>query len=67
MSTWSLPDQFEENFPMALDAPEHRLLVVTPTPPRLLVLDTVSGETVAALPCVADADDLYYDSNYRRV
>jgi DNA-binding beta-propeller fold protein YncE len=67
MSIWPLPDQFEENFPMALDEPDHRLFIVTRTPPRLVVFNTNSGKVVATLPCVADVDDLYYDSNHKRV
>jgi hypothetical protein len=67
MSIWPLPDQFEENFPMALDEPDHRLFIVTRTPPRLVVFDTNSGKVVAALRCIADVDDLYYDSNHKRV
>lgn len=67
MSIWPLPDQFEDNFPMALDEPNHRLFIVTRTPPRLVVYDTNSGQVVTTLPCVADVDDLYYDSNHKRV
>ncbi len=65
MSKWPLT--LEENFPMALDEADHRLFIVTRTPPRLAVLDTNSGKLVAALPCVADVDDVYYDSNRKRV
>jgi hypothetical protein len=67
MAKWPLPDRFEENFPMALDEPEHRLFLVTRTPPRLVVFDTNSGKVVATLPCIADVDDLYYDANHKRV
>jgi len=66
-SKWLLPDKIEENFPMALDEADHRLFIVTRTPPRLVVFDTNSGKVVATLPCVADVDDLYYDTNYKRV
>lgn len=67
MSIWPLPPHIEDNFPMALDEAEHRLFVVTRTPPRLVMYDTTSGAVVAALPCVADSDDLYYDSKHKRV
>jgi DNA-binding beta-propeller fold protein YncE len=50
------------NFPMALDEAHHRLFVACRRPPELLVLDSDSGEVVARLPCVGDADDLWYDS-----
>jgi hypothetical protein len=65
MSSWPLT--LEENYPMALNEPEHRLFIATRTPPRLVVFDTNSGKTVATLPCVADVDDLYYDASYKRV
>ena len=52
---------------MALDELDHRLLIVTRTPPRLVVYDTNSGQVVATQPCVADVDDLYYDANHKRV
>ena len=52
---------------MALDEPDHRLFIVTRTPPRLVVYDTNSGRVVATEACVADVDDLYYDANHKRV
>jgi DNA-binding beta-propeller fold protein YncE len=65
ISRW--PMTLEENFPMALDEANHRLFVMTRKPPRLAVFDTNSGKLVAALPSSADADDLYYDPNHKRV
>ena len=67
LTKWELPNKFEENFPMALDEPDHRLFIVTRTPPRLVVYDTNSGRVVATEACVADVDDLYYDANHKRV
>ena len=67
LTKWELPNKFEENFPMALDEPDHRLFIVTRTPPRLVVYDTNSGRAVATEACVADVDDLYYDANHKRV
>jgi len=67
LTKWELPPKFEQNFPMALDESDHRLMVVTRTPPRLVVYDTSSGKVVATQPCVADVDDLYYDANHKRV
>lgn len=55
------------NFPMALDEPDHRLLVATRSPARFVVFDTESGQTVASLPAVQDADDLYYDPERKRI
>ena len=65
ISYWPLT--LEENFPLALDEADHRLYVVTRTPPRLLVFDTNSGKVVATQPCVADADDVFRDSTRKRI
>jgi hypothetical protein len=67
LTKWELPPKFGENFPMALDEADHRLMIVTRTPPRLVVYDTSSGKVVATQPCVADVDDMYYDANHKRV
>lgn len=61
------PMTLEHNFPMALDEAEHRLFVATHEPARLAVFDTNSGRSVAELPCVQDADDVYYDSGRKRI
>jgi DNA-binding beta-propeller fold protein YncE len=57
-----------QNFPMALDEADHRLFVVTHQPDsRLAVFDTNTGHMIAALPCVVNSDDLYYDEGFKRV
>jgi DNA-binding beta-propeller fold protein YncE len=61
------PMTLEHNFPMALDETNHRLFVATHEPPRLAVFDTNTGRAVATLPCVQDADDVYYDEGRNRV
>jgi hypothetical protein len=55
------------NYPMALDEADHRLLVVTRKPAQLIVLDSDSGAVLASVPCVNDADDLYYDAGRKRI
>lgn len=55
------------NYPMALDEADHRVFVVTRKPAQLVVLDSESGATVASVPCVNDADDLYYDAGRKRI
>ncbi len=65
ISRWPLTLQM--NFPMALDEADHRLFVGTRTPARLAVFDTNSGHMIAALPCVQDTDDLYYDVVRKRI
>jgi hypothetical protein len=61
------PMTLEHNFPMALDEEHHRLFVATHQPARLAVFDTNSGRQIAALPCVQDADDVYFDSGRKRI
>ena len=61
------PMTLEHNFPMALDEADHRLFVATHEPARLAVFDTNSGRSVAELPCVQDADDVYYDAGRKRI
>ena len=55
------------NYPMALDEDDQRLFVVTRKPAQLVVLDTESGSMIASVPCVADADDVYYDTSRKRI
>jgi DNA-binding beta-propeller fold protein YncE len=61
------PMTLEHNFPMALNEVDHRLFVATHEPARLAVFDTNSGRSVAELPCVQDADDVYYDAGRKRI
>jgi hypothetical protein len=63
---WPLKE-YAANFPMALDAPDHRLFVVTRRPPQFLVFDTQSGKLVAHTPAVGDADDIWYDARNKRI
>jgi len=61
------PMTLRHNFPMALNESEHRVMVATHEPPRFAVFDTNTGRSVAELPCVQDADDVYYDSGRKRI
>ena len=65
IARWALT--LEQNFPMALDETDHRLFVVTHEPARLAVLNTKTGKVIAALPCVQEADEVFYDGLRRRV
>ncbi len=55
------------NYPMAFDEADHRVFVVTRKPAQLVVLDSDSGAMVGSVPCVSDADDLYYDVGRKRI
>lgn len=57
----------EDNFPMALDEANHRLLLGAWKPPQLLVFDTTTGKQVAAPEIAGKTDDPFYDSVRRRV
>jgi YVTN family beta-propeller protein len=58
---------FAKNYPMSLDERGHRLFVGVRQPAELLVFDTISGTRIAAVPCVGDTDDLFYDARRDRV
>lgn len=66
VTTWPM-EEFQANFPMALDEPDHRLFIGCRNPARLIVLDTTSGKKVADLAISGDIDDLFYDAARRRL
>ena len=57
----------KSNFPMALDESTQRLFVGCRQPPRLVVIDLTSGKEIAKLECAGDLDDVFFDSNRRRI
>jgi hypothetical protein len=65
VTTWA-PGAFG-NFPMALDEADHRLFVGCRVPPKLIVLDTESGKTVASVSIAGDPDEVFYDSKRHRI
>jgi DNA-binding beta-propeller fold protein YncE len=56
-----------QNFPMALDEGNHRLVIGTREPATVSVFDTTTGKMVASVPTVQDTDDLYYSAEKKRV
>jgi DNA-binding beta-propeller fold protein YncE len=66
IASWRLPAA-GANFPMALDEPDHRLIVGTRDPAALLVLDTRTGKELARVAACRDADDLFYDARRRQL
>lgn len=66
VATWSIGGA-QNNFPMALDEPDHRLFIATRRPAEVLVLDTRSGRILARVPCVSEADDMWYDAGHKRI
>jgi len=55
------------NFPMALDESNHRLFVGCRLPPKLVMLNTDSGDAVAKIDISGDPDDVFYDAKRRRL
>ncbi len=55
------------NFPMALDAANHRLFVGCRFPSKLVVLNTESGNVVAKIDISGDPDDVFCDNKRHRV
>jgi DNA-binding beta-propeller fold protein YncE len=56
-----------QNFPMALDEADHRVIVGRREPASIAVFDTTNGKMVASVPTVQDTDDLYYSAEDKRV
>ena len=55
------------NFPMSIDAEEHRVLVVFRSPPTLMALSIQDGHLAATVETCGDADDVFVDPKRRRV
>ena len=66
VAAWKLGDM-QANYPLALDEPNHRLYVATRRPAALLAYDTESGTRLGGAPIDADADDVFYDAERRRL
>jgi DNA-binding beta-propeller fold protein YncE len=66
VAEWKLTEA-RSNYPIALEEKNHRLFVGCRRPPRLLVLDTVLGKTVASIETGGDADDMSFDPAAKRI
>src|SRR5437773_3661647 len=66
VTDWPLKN-VKSNYPMALDEADHRIFIVTRRPAQLVAIDTETGAMVASVPCVNDADDVYYDAGRKRI
>lgn len=66
IATWPM-EEFQANFPMALDEVNHRLFLGCRRPARLAVLDTTTGRPVADIAISGDTDDLFYDAARKRL
>jgi hypothetical protein len=66
LTKWEL-NGAKANFPMVLDEDNHRLFVITRTPPLVVVLNTDTGKEVARVRVKAASDDAYFDAARKRI
>src|SRR5712671_7867688 len=66
VSTWPIPEA-GVNTPLALDETHHRLFVGAREPAEVVVFDTDTGKIIAKIPCVGEADDMFYDEARKRI
>jgi DNA-binding beta-propeller fold protein YncE len=66
VQTWPITGGIE-NCPMAFDEANHRLFVATRKPPKLVVVNTDTGQQIASLPVGVLVDDLAYDAENHRL
>lgn len=66
IAAWKLEGAAGE-YPAAFDAASHRLFVGCRRPAKLLVVDTDTGKTVAAVDIGRDTDDLSFDAANHRI
>jgi DNA-binding beta-propeller fold protein YncE len=57
----------QNNVTIALDEPNHRLFLVTRTPPQFVVMDSENGKQITSLPAVTGADDTFFDAARKRI
>ena len=65
-ATWRMPS-LRANFPMAWDEANRLVAVVYRSPPRLVLLDSGTGEVTQTQETCGDADDVFFDSRRSRI
>jgi DNA-binding beta-propeller fold protein YncE len=55
------------NAALAIDEPNHRILVGCRRNPALVVMDSDTGKIVATVPIPGDVDDVYFDAKRNRI
>ena len=63
---WPIPGDTQQNLPLFLDEPNHRLLLTTRKTPKLVVMNSETGKVTASVPCVGMVDDIAYDAKLKR-
>ncbi len=66
VTKWKIPGHTNVHA-LALDEANHRLFAASLQPGRLTVVDTQSGQVVAALPCILGVDDIWFDPARKRI
>ncbi|HWY71550.1 MAG TPA: YncE family protein [Terriglobales bacterium] len=65
--SWPLPSDTQQPVALALDEANHRLLVGTRKPPRVVVYDTDNGKIVAEMETVGVLDGLYLNPKHKQI
>jgi YVTN family beta-propeller protein len=63
---WAITET-RANYPMSLDETNHRLFVGCRNEPKLLIIDTQIGKTVASFPIDGDVDDIFYNAKRKEI
>ena len=66
IARWETP-RATNNYPMALDEADGRVFVGARSPPVLLVYDVETGSVIGRVPIANDTDDVFFDSDQRRL
>ena len=64
---WPIPADTQQNLPLFLDEPNHRLLLTTRKSSKLVVMDSETGKVTTSVPCVGMVDDIAYDAQLKRI
>jgi DNA-binding beta-propeller fold protein YncE len=64
---WPIPADTQQNLPLFLDEPNHRLLLTTRKSPKLVVINSDSGKVTTSVTCIGLVDDIAYDAKLKRV
>ena len=62
VETWPLKEA-KANFPLFLDAANHRFFVGCRSPAKVLVYDSTSDRLITSVSISSDTDDLFYDAS----
>ena len=64
---WPISGETQQNLPLFFDETNHRLLLTTRKPSKLVVIDSDTGKVTTSVPCVGMVDDIAYDAKLKRV